>query len=72
MQIREIDVRGYSCPQPLLEADDSMKKMKEGSFRILFDCVSARENISRAAGKAGWTVTEVTEHGEYTSMLLTK
>lgn len=72
MNTKEVDVRGLSCPQPVLEATRAMKEMGGGEILVLFDCEPARENVSRAAKSQGWTVAEVAEHGDHTAMLLKK
>jgi tRNA 2-thiouridine synthesizing protein A len=50
-----IDVRGLSCPQPVMQARNAIKA---GSFPIyvLVDTVTARENVRRMAEHAGLRV----------------
>jgi len=32
-----IDVRGYSCPTPLIMTEKMMKKLKSGTFEVISD-----------------------------------
>ncbi len=51
-----IDARGLSCPQPALMTQQVIKKMDKGSIEVLVDSGTARENVSRLARSAGWSV----------------
>lgn len=72
MSAKEIDVRGLSCPQPVLEAVKAMKELGHGEILVLFDCEPVRENVSRAAASQGWRVAETDERGDHTALLLKK
>ncbi|MCX7025303.1 MAG: sulfurtransferase TusA family protein [Spirochaetes bacterium] len=52
-----VDARGLSCPQPALLVRQALQKLGKGSLEVLVDSGTARENVSRLAKKAGWTVT---------------
>ena len=52
-----IDVRGLSCPQPMLQVSDTLKGLTGGTVEVWADCGTAQENIARAAERAGWKVT---------------
>ncbi len=56
-EIKTIDARGLSCPQPALLATKAIKKLSKGTLEVLVDSATARENVSRLAKNAGWTVT---------------
>ncbi len=56
MGIRELDLRGLSCPLPALEVRKALEGSAGESLTVLLDCGSAEENVPRAAGKAGWSV----------------
>lgn len=51
-----IDARGLSCPQPALMTQQVIKKIDKGSIEVLVDSGTARENVSRLARSAGWSV----------------
>jgi tRNA 2-thiouridine synthesizing protein A len=58
-----IDARGFSCPQPVLVTLNQIKKMGKGEIVVLVDTVTSRENVSRAAISAGWTVRGIDTEG---------
>ena len=51
-----VDARGLSCPQPVIMAREAMQSATTGFVQIIVDAAAARDNISRLAGSAGWTV----------------
>ncbi len=55
--MKTIDARGLSCPQPVLMTQGALKGLKTGTVEVLVDTSASRENVSRFAGKSGWTVT---------------
>ena len=55
--IKTLDVRGLSCPQPALQTKQTIKKMGSGMLEVLVDTQTSRDNVSRLAQKAGWDVT---------------
>lgn len=57
MEEKVIDARGLSCPQPAMLARQAMQKAGKGTLEVLVDSGTARENVSRLAKNAGWTVT---------------
>ena len=67
-----IDVRGLSCPQPVLLTLDNIKKQNSGEMEILVDTETSKENVSRAAINKGWQVTDVKEEGEYFRISISK
>jgi TusA-related sulfurtransferase len=63
MQSIDIDARGLSCPQPVIETKKVLDK-KPDAVTVQVDNVSAKENVSRYAKAAGYQVTiEGTEYG---------
>ena len=51
-----VDVRGLSCPEPVIRARQAMAGMKAGEqAEILVESETARENVLRAAGSMGCT-----------------
>lgn len=56
-----VDARGLSCPQPVLDTLDAIKKQGGGSLEVLVDNDAAVENVSRAVQFQGWEVTGTEE-----------
>ncbi len=55
--VKILDVRGLSCPQPALQTKQTIKNMDSGMMEVLVDSQTSRDNVSRLSQKAGWTVT---------------
>ncbi|GAB6037505.1 sulfurtransferase TusA family protein [Fundidesulfovibrio butyratiphilus] len=61
-----LDVRGLSCPQPVMETLTKLKAMGSGELEILADGQACRENVTRAAQSQGWSVdVQGAGDGEY-------
>ena len=60
----KVDARGLSCPQPVLMTLSKMKELGTGEIEVLVDNEVSRENVSRAATKQGWGITEITQEDE--------
>ncbi len=60
----KVDARGLSCPQPVILTRGAIR---EGNFpiEVLVDTVTSRENVRRAAEKAGLTVDVQEMNGEF-------
>lgn len=67
-----IDARGLSCPQPAMLTREAMGQLAEGRLEVLVDSGTARENVSRIAAKAGWTVSMEEQPGGGWRMMLTR
>jgi tRNA 2-thiouridine synthesizing protein A len=67
-----VDARGLSCPQPVMETLDAIKRLGSGHLEVLVDTDTSKENVSRAALSQGWQVSQVAEEGEGYRILLTK
>ncbi len=68
--MKTVDARGLSCPQPAMLANQAVQKTDKGTIEILVDSGTARENFSRAGRKAGWAVTiEDRSDGSYRILL---
>jgi len=52
--VKTIDARGLSCPQPVLLAQAAIKDIKNGVVQVLVDSGTAGDNVTRAAKKSGW------------------
>ncbi len=53
-----VDARGLSCPQPVILAHQKMKELTRGTFEVIVDTDTSRENIRRLAKNEGWEVAE--------------
>ena len=67
---KTVDARGLSCPQPVILAK---KAIGEGQFpiEVWVDTVTSRENVRRAAEKAGCHVS-VQQQGDEFKLTLSK
>ncbi len=70
--MREVDTRGLSCPQPVLLFHEAAKADSESPMDILVDNEASLENVTRAARKMGWQVTQKGEGEGVTRLLLRK
>ena len=70
--VRTVDARGLSCPQPVLLARQAMTQMSKGSIEVLVDSGTSRDNVSRMARKEGWQVTVTDAPGGEFRLVLTK
>ena len=52
--VKTIDARGLSCPQPVLLAQAAINDVKTGEVRVLVDSGTASDNVTRVAKKSGW------------------
>jgi len=55
--IKVVDARGLSCPQPVLLTSKAIKKLNQGAIEVLVDSGTSRDNVSRLAKNSGWSVT---------------
>ncbi len=55
-----LDVRGLSCPQPAFLAKQALSKLDRGVLEVLLDSATSRDNVSRIARNAGWSIREET------------
>lgn len=62
--MKVIDVRGLSCPEPLVVVRNEMVK-EENVYQIFADSIPAKENISRYARNRGYVVSITKEKNGY-------
>lgn len=67
-----VDVRGLSCPQPVLLALEAMQKSAADQIIILVDTDTSKENILRAAASQGWQEGGVQEQSGAYQIILNK
>jgi TusA-related sulfurtransferase len=66
-----LDVRGLSCPEPVLRVKKILDCGLDRQLNVLTDSRVALENISRLARYAGFAVRSEEQDGQY-SLLLRK
>jgi TusA-related sulfurtransferase len=59
-----VDARGLSCPQPVLMTLNKIKEVSSGQIEVIVDNQVSKENVSRAATNAGWSLSQEKEEGE--------
>lgn len=59
----EIDVRGFSCPIPVVRTDKATGENPKEVITVLMDSVVSRENVSRLAKSKGYSV-EIEDVGD--------
>ncbi|MCS7281248.1 MAG: sulfurtransferase TusA family protein [Desulfobacterota bacterium] len=67
-----LDLRGLSCPQPVILTLEEIKKAKEGKICILVDTDTSKENILRATISQGWEVDSVIREGTGYRIVISK
>jgi tRNA 2-thiouridine synthesizing protein A len=62
-----IDARGLSCPQPILLTSHRIFSMQAGTFTVLVDTITQKENVVRVAENLGWATKskQMEENGEF-------
>mgnify|MGYP001198577189 CR=1 FL=1 len=67
----ELDVRGLSCPLPVVKAKQAMEKNASEEISVLLDSNVAKENIFRLAVMKKYTVHEEAATGDECRLVLT-
>ncbi len=62
-EIKRIDVRGLSCPQPVLCVKKELEDGNIKTLEVVVDTGTSRENIKRFATNLGYKV-EIKEEGD--------
>ncbi len=61
----EVDVRGYSCPIPVVKTKKAMDENPGETLTVLVETAVSRENVSRLADSRGYSVKAEEVSGEY-------
>jgi tRNA 2-thiouridine synthesizing protein A len=62
----EIDLRGLSCPIPVVKTQKAMAEYPKEPLVLLVDTAVSKENISRLAKSRGYSITlDEVARGEY-------
>lgn len=60
----EVDCRGLSCPEPVINTKRALKSHQEG-VQVLVDNRVPLENVTRFAHAMGYNATSVEKDGEW-------
>ena len=71
MAEKQVDARGYSCPEPVLMAKEAIESAGPGTVEVLVETETSRENVTRMARSLGCSV-EVVEVGGDFRLTITK
>ncbi len=61
----EVDVRGYSCPIPVVKTRKAMKENPKEVLTVLVETAVSRENVSRLAESQDYAINVEEVSGEY-------
>ena len=61
----EVDVRGYSCPIPVVKTKKAMDENPGDTLTVIVETQVSKENVSRLAEGRGYTVEAEEVSGEY-------
>jgi len=61
----EVDVRGYSCPIPVVRTKKAMEQNPQEILTVLTETATSKENVSRLAQSQGYSVKVEEVSGEY-------
>ena len=65
----EVDVRGFSCPIPVVKTKNAMEESPDEALTVLVEDVVSRENVSRLAQSKGYSVETEEASGGYRLVL---
>lgn len=68
---QSIDVRGLSCPLPVVAVRNKLLEMKKGILEVSVDTGTSKDNITRMVTNTGWKV-EIREESEEYLMVISK
>ena len=55
-EIKIVDARGLSCPEPVMLTHQAIQKLGKGTLEVLVDTGTAKDNVTRMGKSSGWTV----------------
>ena len=61
----EVDVRGFSCPIPVVKTKKAMEDNPGVVLTVLLETEVSKENVSRLAQSRGYSIKEEAVSGEY-------
>ena len=54
--MKEVDVRGFSCPLPVVKTKKAIEENPGQSLMVLVESAVSKENVSRLAHSKGYSV----------------
>ena len=61
----EVDVRGFSCPVPVVRTKKAMEQNPKEVLAVLIETAVSKENVSRLAENQGYSIEVEEVSGEY-------
>ena len=61
----EVDVRGYSCPIPVVKTKKAIDDHPSEALTVLVETQTSKENVSRLAESRGYSVVVEEADGDY-------
>jgi tRNA 2-thiouridine synthesizing protein A len=61
----EVDVRGFSCPVPVVKTKKAMETNPGKELTVLVETAVSRENVSRLARNQGYSINVESVDDEY-------
>ena len=61
----EVDVRGFSCPVPVVRTKKAIEQNPKEVLSVLVETAVSKENVSRLAESQGYSVRVEEVSGEY-------
>lgn len=61
----EVDVRGLSCPMPVVKTSKAIAEHPNEELTVLVETAVSKENVIRLAQSRGYSVKVEVERGEY-------
>jgi tRNA 2-thiouridine synthesizing protein A len=61
----EVDVRGYSCPIPVVKTKKAMDANPKDTLTVLIETAVSKENVTRLAESRGYSIKTEEVSGEY-------
>ena len=65
MDRKEIDARGLACPHPVIETEQVLRGLEEGTVVTVVDNAAARDNVARLAKSMGYAVSVEKREDDY-------
>jgi tRNA 2-thiouridine synthesizing protein A len=69
--MRELDVRGFDCPIPVVKTKKAMDERPDEQIRVFADSAVAKENVTRLAESRGYNVESERSGADEFRLLLT-
>jgi selenium metabolism protein YedF len=63
--IKEVDARGFACPQPVIMTKKALEEMGVGMLEVFVDNEAAKENVVRLAKNLGCEVKVKEKNGDF-------